>query len=179
MPVRHDYDPKAMLAAKKRLAAKPSGRGSGATPRVRKAIDLMVFGDENGGAPISKDADAAAAAGLTVRSLRLAMLKPAVDNYYRQQMIAKRNGLKALGLNTIEGVMTDPDLKKTAAGARVRVDAAKVVLIDPPGTQVNVQINNSVRVTPGYVLDLRPDPERIVDHDDFVAVDDVGPIEEE
>lgn len=177
MAVRHDADPKALIAARKREAAKPgrtkkAGRGSGLTPRVRQAIDFLIFGDDNGRIFIT-DRDAADAAGLSVRSLRAALLKPTVEAYHRQQLVAKRNGLKALGLNTIEAVMTDPELKKTAAGAKVRVDAAKVVLVDPTGTQVNVQVNSSLAVTPGYVIDLEGGRRRRLEQLEQ-AVEDAG-----
>lgn len=159
MAVRHDANPNALIAAQKREAAKPGrdktvGRGSGLTPRVRKAIDLMIFGDDTGKFYPS-DREAAEAAGLSVRSLRTALLKPSVEAYHRRQLIGKRNGLKALALHTIEDVMTDVELKKTAAGAKVRVDAAKTSLHEPVGNQiqVNTQVNvNGHVVTPGYVI---------------------------
>ncbi|TDX88465.1 hypothetical protein EDE05_102442 [Neorhizobium sp. R1-B] len=133
----------------------------------------MIFGGDDG-TMYASDREAAPAAGLSVRALRAAMLKPSVEAYHRQQLIAKRNGMKALGLNTIEGVMTDPELKKTAAGAKVRVDAAKVVLVDPPGAQVNLQINNNLNVTPGYVLDLTPDsPPVAIAHDEIITIEQV------
>jgi hypothetical protein len=50
--------------------------------------------------------------------------------------------------------MTDPMLKTTATGARVRLDAAKTVLIDNPGAPINLHVNTQVNVTPGYAIDL-------------------------
>lgn len=165
MAVRHDYDPKAMMVAKQREAAKPgrakpAGRGSGLTPKIRRAIELMVFGDEHG-KRYPSDREAAAAANVTLRTLREAMRKPAVEAHYNAQMVAKRHGLKAIGLGVIEDVMTNDDLRKTAAGNKVRTDAAKVVLVDAADAQVNIQINNSVKVTPGYVIDLSEEKPRM------------------
>lgn len=50
--------------------------------------------------------------------------------------------------------MTDPLLKTTAAGARVRLDAAKTALIDNPGSPINLHVNTQVNITPGYAIDL-------------------------
>jgi len=158
MAVRHDADPKALMAARAREAIRPRRATGGLTPRIRKAIELMVFGHDDGKVITSGD-EAARAVGLkSGRALREAMVKPAVEAFYRQQLVAKRNGLKAIGLGVIHDVMTNEDLRKTPAGNKTRVDAAKVVLVDPVGVQVNTQVNvNGQTVTPGYVIDLRRD----------------------
>ncbi|MGO7207134.1 hypothetical protein ACCT30_39545, partial [Rhizobium ruizarguesonis] len=46
----------------------------------------------------------------------------------------------------------DTALKATAAGQNVRLKAADTLAFDRPETQVNVQVNNTVNVTPGYVI---------------------------
>lgn len=164
MAVRHDYDPKALMQAMKREPARSNG---GLTPRVRRAIDIIVFGDD-AGTDRSDIAAVATAAGLkSHRTLWEAIKKPAVDDYYRQQLAAKKTGLKAMGLNTIEDVMRNPELRKTPAGNKVRTDAAKVVLHEPAGSQVNVQVNNTVKVTPGYAIVLNRKFPRQIDHEEL------------
>ncbi|NTF62089.1 hypothetical protein G6L91_11485 [Agrobacterium rhizogenes] len=157
MAARHDSDPKALLAARRREAAKPgrqktSGRGSGLTPRVKQAIDLIVYGDDLG--PATRQKEAAERVGMGISSLRAAMAKPAVDNYYRQQIALYRNGERAQSLRTLAEIRDDPVLKSNAAGATARIKAAERLAFDQPGQsqQVNVQVNSSVTVTPGYVI---------------------------
>ncbi|KRB61378.1 hypothetical protein ASE04_21140 [Rhizobium sp. Root708] len=163
MPTRHDADPKALLAARRREVAKPgrhkaTGRGSGLTASVRTAIEYLVFGKEGEPATILKLEDAASAAGITGRALRAAMLKPSVEQFYQQQVVSLRNGERAASIRTIAQIRDDEKLKATAAGQNVRLKAADTLAFDKPGTQVvnHTQINN-VNVTPGYVIDLTPD----------------------
>lgn len=172
MATRHDHDPKALTTARRRELSKPgrtkpSGRGSGLTPRVKRAIEILVHGlDEDRAAPVTLEA-AAERAGITDRALRAARLKPAVETYFQQQMAAMRNGERPASIRAIAAIRDDTALKSNAAGARVRLEAAKTLAFDPPGQQVNVQVNNTVSVTPGYVLDLRPDDngrDRHIDH---------------
>lgn len=166
MAAKHQTSPKALVAARRREASKPgrqkqSGRGSGLTPRVRQAIDRLVFGDEAQPTAIVRLMDAATFAGLQPRALRVAMLKPAVDAYYQRQMIALRNGERAASLRTIAEIRDDPALKGNAAGATARLKAAERLLYDPPGqsVQVNVGVAVQATVTPGYVIDLTPEDE--------------------
>jgi hypothetical protein len=161
MPTRHDADPKALLAARRREVAKPgrhkaTGRGSGLTPKVKAAIEYIVFGKD--GAWFGSMEAAAEAAGISGRTLWAAMLKPAVDAFYSQQLTAYRNGQRAASIRTIAEIRDDPGLKATAAGQNVRLKAADTLAFDKPGMQVvnHTQINN-VSVTPGYVIDLTPD----------------------
>jgi hypothetical protein len=156
MATRHDGDPKALLAARRREAAKPgrqkvSGRGSGLTPRVRKAVEAIVYGVD--GAEISTQKAAAAVAGLSIEALRAALKKPAVLAHYRESVRMRQEMLKARSVDTIEGIMTDAKLMDTPAGAKVRLDAAKSVLQEPASSQTNIQVNVDGRqVTPGYVI---------------------------
>lgn len=162
MAVRHDADPKALIAAKKRETSKrgrhkPSGRGSGLTPSVKEAIELLIFGKEGEPGAVLRLEDAAGAAGISGRALRAAMLKPAVEQFYQQQLAALRNGERAASIRTIAQIRDDAKLKETAAGQNVRLKAADTLAFDRPGTQiqVNTQVNvNGQAVTPGYVIDL-------------------------
>lgn len=160
MAPRHDTSPTALIEARTREAAKPGrsksvGRGSGLTRKVREAIELLVFGTDL--EPKNRLEQAAEAAGISSRALRAAMLKPSVDTYYKRQLHAYREGLKAVALNTVEDVMTDPKLMGNAAGRKTQLDAAKLALNEGPGSGINVQVNTQVNVTPGYVIDLTED----------------------
>ncbi len=158
MATRHDNDPKALLAARRREAAKPgrkkaTGRGSGVTPRVRRAIEAIVYGVD--GADISTMKEAAVAAGLSDKALRDAFKKPSVLAHFREAVQTRQEMLKARSVDTLEGIMTDAKLKETPAGAKVRLDAAKAVLQEPASSQTNIQVNvGGQHVTPGYVIDL-------------------------
>ncbi|MFP5078616.1 hypothetical protein ACLE20_15025 [Rhizobium sp. YIM 134829] len=171
MAANHSTSPKALTAARRREAAKPGrdkmiGRGSGLTPRVRQAIDRLVFGDETDRTAVIRLGDAAASVGITSRALRAAMLKPAVDSYYQQQMVALRNGERAASIRTIAEIRDDPALKGNAAGATARLKAATALAFDPPGApQVNVQLNTMTQVTPGYVIDLRRERREPIEHE--------------
>ncbi len=169
MAVRHDADPKALMAARRREAAKPgrqkaSGRGSGLTPRVKQAIELIVFGDDLG--PATRQKEAAERVGMGISSLRAALAKPAVDAYYRQQLTLYRNGERAQSLRTMAEIRDDPSLKGNAAGATARLKAAERLAFDQPGQAVNVNVGVDVSVTtPGYVIDLtEPEQPKIIDH---------------
>ncbi|MGK9282331.1 hypothetical protein [Sinorhizobium meliloti] len=178
MATRHDYDPKALTAARRRELTKPGrakmgGRGSGLTPRVKKAIEALVHGLDPDRTLAVTIEQAAELAGITGRALRTARLKPAVEAYYQQQMAALRNGLKPASLRVIEAIRDDPALKSNAAGAKVRLDAAKTLAFDPPG-QSNINVNVGVGVsgtTPGYVIDLSEPAERgpIIEHAPIVS----------
>ncbi|MDJ1633205.1 hypothetical protein [Rhizobium rhizogenes] len=156
MATRHDGDPKALLAARRRETAKParqkmSGRGSGLTPKVKLAIEAIVFGVD--GADISTMKAAAVVAGLSDKALRDAFKKPSVLAHYRDAVRTRQEVLKARAVDTLEGIMTDKKLMDTPTGGKVRLDAAKAVLQEPASSQTNIQVNVDGRqVTPGYVI---------------------------
>ncbi len=144
---------------------------------------MLVFGKDGEPTAIIRMKDAADAVGISSRALRAALLKPSVDAYYQQQVVALRNGERAASIRTIAEIRDDPAMKATAAGQTVRLKAADSLAFDRPGQQIinNTQINNNLSVTPGYVLDLRPDPvpARVQEYDGLITVDDLGPVEEE
>ncbi len=157
MAARHDASPDALIAARQREAAKPgrqkpSGRGSGLTPKVRRAIEILISADDLNLKNMNDDA--AERAGISGRALKAALQKPSVRRFMNEQIEIYREGLKAVAVRTIGDVMTDPMLKTTATGARVRLDAAKTVLIDNAGAPINLHVNTQVNVTPGYAIDL-------------------------
>ncbi|NRP19902.1 hypothetical protein LPJGGPFB_03160 [Ensifer adhaerens] len=174
MAVRHDNSPIALQRALKREAMKPGrdknvGRGSGLTPRVRKAVELMVFGkEEDRRANVAID-DAASAVGLSARTLREALLKPAVMRFHQEMYAALRSGEKPASVRVMAAIRDDQSLRRTAAGQKVQLDAAKALAYEPVGhqVQINTQVNlNGQYVTPGYVIDLSESDERetTIDH---------------
>lgn len=126
------------------------------SPKVKLAIDLMVFEG-------MKRDEAAETVGLAIISLRQAMLKPHNLAYLNEQMEVLRTSARPRALRK----MTDLLEAKTE---RIQFEAAKYLDgMDRPShavgaTQVNVQVNNTVNVTPGYVLDLRPEDGQQIEH---------------
>lgn len=168
MAARHDASPDALITARQREAMKPgrqkpSGRGSGLTPKVRKAIEILISADDLN--PKNMNDDAAERAGISGRALKAALQKPSVRRFMNEQIEIYREGLKAVAVRTIGDVMTHPMLKTSAAGARVRLDAAKTALIDNHGSSTNLHVNTQINVAPGYVIDLRRDKDSAVRRD--------------
>ena len=165
MSTRHDNSPQALTAARRRSKPRTTGskKGLGLTPRVRTALEALVFGID--GFPADKPFTlkaAAESANLTPRALREALRKPSVLAFYREQVNLLRAGEHAANLRTAIEIRDDRNLTDSAAGQRVRLLAAQQ--IDAPleqsdkgnGVQVGVAVNV---VTPGYVIDYRP-PQR-------------------
>jgi hypothetical protein len=164
MAVRHDSSPNALSAARRREAKKPmSGRGSGLTPRIKKAIEAYAHGIDADGNLLDSQEDVAAAAGISARALRAALLKPAVMAYYRDQCVLFREMKRAPALRVIAEMLDDATLKASPAGQKVRLTAAERIAFDTPNTSVNVNVGVGVSVNgekAGYVIDLTPSRER-------------------
>lgn len=146
-----------MPAAQKAAAAvRKQNKQIEISPKVKLAIDLMVFEG-------MKRDEAAESVGLAIISLRQAMLKPHNLAYLNEQMEVLRTSARPRALRK----MTDLLEAKTE---RIQFEAAKYLDgMDRPShavgaTQVNVQVNNTVNVTPGYVLDLRPEGGQQIEH---------------
>jgi hypothetical protein len=167
------------MAARRREAAKrtgkTTGRGSGLTPRIKRAIDFYVQGADDAGKPVLRQQDAAEAVGLSARALRAAMLKTPVMAYFREQCAALREGERAASIRTIAEIRDDTALKTNAAGQKVRLTAAERLAFDTPQTSVNVSVGVGVNVSgerPGYVIDLSGVDRRAVPvTDDVVTID--------
>lgn len=180
MAPRHDASPKALIAAREREAAKPgrdkmSGRGSGLTPRVRQAVELMVNGRPDDTRARVTLKEAAETVGMTERTLKAAVLKPAVMAYHHKLYEALRTGEKPASVRVIAAIRDDETLRGTAAGQKVQLDAAKALAYEPVShaLQINTQVNIDGRqVTPGYVIDLsRDQPESEESQSSGVVID--------
>ncbi|PZO80533.1 MAG: hypothetical protein DI629_07275 [Mesorhizobium amorphae] len=141
------------------MATKPSKKAIGLTPRVKQAIEALVWGFD-GMCPdtvITMEV-AAKHANISPRSLRAAWQKPSVQAFHQQQVRALRTGQGAQNVRTLMEIRDDPSLKGNAAGARARVAAVTALETDPDARNgVEVNVNTSVNVameTAGYVIRL-------------------------
>lgn len=147
------------------------------TDKQRRLVDLMVHEGMD-------RKRAAEAAGVTDETARLALRNPQVLAYLNEEMEVLRTGARPRALRK----MTDLLDAKTE---RIQFEAAKYLDgMDRPshavGATVNVQVNNTVNVTPGYVLDLRPDEyqksSRQIEHleqDEVIELDALTDVPEE
>lgn len=119
------------------------------TDRQREAIHAMVFEGQ-------KRKDAAVTAGLTDEALRVALTKPQVLAYLNECQEVLRTSLRPRALHTM-GELLEAKTDTIKFKAAEYLDGQNRGTHTIGATQVNVQVNNTVNVTPGYVLDLRPD----------------------
>lgn len=139
------------------------GRGSGLTPRVRRAVEFYVHGLPDRPTETASFDDLAEAVNLTARALCAAWKRPSVQATIAEETRLMRLGERPASVRTMAEIRDSPDLRKTAAGQRVRLQAAQALETDPTekgGTTVNVGVGVNVS-TPGYVIDLSgPDRDR-------------------
>lgn len=140
------------------------------TPAVKTAIEAMVYEGQ-------KRPDAAATAGLKDDSLRKALTKPEALAFLNECMEVLRTSARPRALRKMVDLLD-------AKTERIQFESAKYLDgMDRPthavgATQVNVQVNNNVSVTPGYVIDLTGDAaaqpgDQIRDlvHDDLITLE--------
>lgn len=118
---------------------------------VQTAVELMVFEGQT-------RSQAAESVGVSDEYLRKCFIKPDVLAYFNQCQEVLRTSARPRALRKII------DLSEKAGSERVALDASKYLDgMDRGAHQVgatvinNTQINNTLNVTPGYVIDLRPD----------------------
>lgn len=117
---------------------------------VKLAVELMVYEGQ-------KRPEAAESVGLKDDSLRKALTKPDALAYLNECMEVLRTSGRPRALRKMIELVDD------AKTERIQFEAAKYLDgMDRPShavgaTQTNVQINTTVNVTPGFVIDLRPD----------------------
>jgi len=122
------------------------------SPKVRAAIELMIFGSTDA-LPMTRQV-AAKAVGLADTTLRLAFRNPLVVKHYNDQLEVLRNGARPRGLLRII------DLVDNARTERVQFEAAKY--LDGGDQRAGgVTVNVGVNLQPGYMVDATPfDPEK-------------------
>jgi hypothetical protein len=115
----------------------------------RTAIEAMVFEGK-------KRKEAAEIAGITDEAMRQALLKPKALAFLNECMEVLRTSARPRALHKMVDLLD-------AKTERIQFESAKYLDgMDRPShavgaTQINVQVNNTVSVTPGYVIDLTPD----------------------
>jgi hypothetical protein len=145
------------------VAKRPKKRSPNLTKRLMMAIDLLVWGHDD--VDVMTLDKAAELAKISVRSLRLSSVKPHVQKYHREQMMALRNGERGNNLRTAIQIRDDAKLKETVSGQRTRLQAAAMLDQDlytnVPAAQAaahNITVNV---VSPGYVIDMREDVQQV------------------
>lgn len=178
MAARHDQNPLALLKARELRAPKPKPN-HGLTPRIRKAVDFMVFGHPERPGENLTGQQVAGLVGLTWRTLREALAKPVVKRYFNDCYNSLREAEKPASVRVAANVRDDKNLNGNAAGRRTQLEAAKLLLHEPANTsvQVNQQFNTITGqpIVPGYTIDLRKDKARLGVRRGAALVDD-GPV---
>ncbi len=117
------------------------------TPRLRTAIEAMVFDG-------LKRPEAAEHAGLTDHAVRTALTKPHVLAYLNECQEMLRTSARPRALNRVIKLIDEAESDKVKLEASKYIDGMDRPSHTVGATQVNVQVNNNVSVTPGYVIDL-------------------------
>lgn len=116
------------------------------TPAVKGAIELMVFEGR-------KRPEAAEGVGLKDDSLRKALIKPDALAYLNECMEVLRTSARPRALHRMVDLLD-------AKTERIQFESAKYLDgMDRPShavgaTQINVQVNTTTNVTPGYMVKL-------------------------
>lgn len=118
-------------------------------PKTKAAIELMVFEGK-------KRKEAAEEIGMSDETLRQSLLKPHVLAFVNQCQEVLRTSLRPRALHTM-GELLDDKNSSVKFKAAEYLDGQNRGSHTVGGTQTNVQINTTVNVTPGFVIDLRPD----------------------
>lgn len=156
MPAKHSVQSVARRGQQAAAALRKQNKEPALTTAVRTAIEAMVFQGQ-------KRPDAAQTAGLKDDSLRKALTKPDALAYLNECQEVLRTSLRPRALHTM-GELLDSKNDSTKFKAAEYLDGMNRSSHQVGATQVNVQVNNTVNVTPGYVLDLRPEDGQQIEH---------------
>lgn len=158
MPSKNTVQSLAQRGQKAAAAIKKQKKEIVLTPKNREAIEAMVYEG-------LKRSDAAERVGLTDHALRTALTKPHVLAYLNQCMEVLRTGLRPRALHTM-GELLETKNESVKFKAAEYLDGLNRGSHTVGATQVNVQVNNhqTVNVTPGYAIDLRPDERDQIGH---------------
>lgn len=119
------------------------------SPKVKHAINLMIWGADDG-LPMRRQ-DAAKAAGLADVTLRQALANPMVMKFYREQLDVLRTGERPRSIAKIAA------LRDTAGSERVQLEAAKYLDTGDQQRGVVVNVGVGVNVQPGYAVTIPSD----------------------
>jgi hypothetical protein len=119
-------------------------------PRMRRMVDLMVFGHPDDPSGTQYDIyDAAAAVGYRRKAARDLQASPLFQGAYMKALAALRNGEHAKSIKTIAEIRGDRGDNK-AADRKVRLQACQALLGEGGGeTDVTVNVGPAQVVTPG------------------------------
>ncbi len=137
-----DAQKAAALLKKEKKAPRP-------TARQRRAIEAMVFDG-------AKRADAAKLAGLSDHALRQALTKPHTLAFLNECQEMLRNSLRPRALHKM-GELLEAEAETVQFKAAEYLDGLNRGTHTVGGNTVNVQVNNTITATPGYVIDLTAD----------------------
>ena len=114
----------------------------------------MIWGAENG-IPLPRK-DAAKRAGLADVTLRTALAQPLTLKHYNDQLEVLRTSARATNLHMAQEIRDSAEMKLSASGNRVRIEAARFIegRDGPPSVNVNVGVQN---LMPGYRVDIPSD----------------------
>lgn len=145
-------------AQKAAAVAKKEKKATPLTRRQRDVIHLMVFEG-------LKRSEACERAGLSDEAMRVALTKVHVLAYLNECQDVLRTSLRPRALHTM-GELLDTKNESVKFKAAEYLDGLNRGQHTVGATQVNVQVNNhqTVNVTPGYAIDLRPDDRDQIGH---------------
>lgn len=142
------------------------------TPRIKKAIELMVYEGW-------KRPEAAELVDLSDHAVRAALTKPHVLAYLNQCQDVLRTSLRPRALHTM-GELLDAKTDTIKFKAAEYLDGMNRGGHTMGAQQINVNVQNNVSVeTPGYVIKLARKDTKQIDHlatdadNDIVSLDDV------
>ena len=121
------------------------------SPRVKAAIELMVFGSADG--PPLKRVDAAKAVQLSDTTLRIAFANPVVVQHYNAQLEVLRTSARPRAFHQIER------LAESAKSEKVKFDAAKHIDTGGRSDSAGIVVNVGVNVQPGYLISTADYPQ--------------------
>jgi hypothetical protein len=128
------------------------------TGRLRHALDLMVWGDQNG-RPLPYD-EAARSVNITTRSMRKSLERTATRLYLREQREVFRACLTAKSLWRLDQLSIQ-DENRNAAVAALRViegqDEAQARSLNAESPHMTIQVVNVVAAT--------PEPAPVIEHE--------------
>jgi hypothetical protein len=143
------------------LTRRREGGPMALNPRMRRMIDLMVFGHPDDPSGTQYDIyDAAAAVGYHRKSARDFQASPLFQAVYMKALAALRNGEFAKSIKTIAEIRDELGDNK-AADRKVRLQACQALLGEGSGG-ADVAVNVRQAVVPGYVIRLNNEPRRPV-----------------
>jgi hypothetical protein len=146
------------------LTRRREGGPMALNPRMRRMIDLMVFGHPDDPSGTQYDIyDAAAAVGYHRKSARDFQASPLFQAVYLKALAALRNGEFAKSIKTIAEIRDERGENK-AADRKVRLQACQALLAEGNGsTDFTVNVGPGQAVTPGYVIRLSKPAAKVIE----------------